>query len=154
MLRRIVFFICVAGLVGCRSLNPSIMLQTPKDFKYNTALNQQVLEYKISPNDQLDFKMYTNDGFKIIDLTALSTDFSTGFSAGFYYTVEFDGTVRLPILGRILVKGLTIREAESLLEKNYSEIYKGPFVILKVINRRVIVFPGSEAGAKVVVMKI
>lgn len=149
MIKRIVFFFCIIGLAGCRMLNPSVMLKTPRDFKYNTPPQQQEVVYKISANDQLEFKMYTNDGFKIIDLTTLASDISSA-SAGYLYTVEFDGTVRLPVLGRIVLQGMTVREAESMLEQRYSEIYKNPFVLLKVTNRRVIIFPGNEGGAKVV----
>ena len=58
--------------------------------------------------------------------------------------------VKLPILGRLEIKGMTIRNAEKLLEEKYSEFYRKPFVLMNVVNRRVIVFPGQQGNAKVI----
>ena len=46
---------------------------------------------------------------------------------------------------------MTIRQAEESLEKAYADYFNDPFVKIRVINNRVIVFPGGEGGiAKVV----
>ena len=36
------------------------------------------------------------------------------------YTVEGDGTVKLPIIGRVSVNGFNIRDCETMLEDKYS----------------------------------
>ena len=64
--------------------------------------------------------------------------------------VEHDGTIKVPIIGRVKVMGLTMREAEQLLETKFSEFYVGPYVILRVTNKRVSVFPGAAGAGKVV----
>ena len=56
----------------------------------------------------------------------------------------------MPIIGRVPLSGLSIREAELDLEKRYTEFYNRPFVQLQVINRRVVVFPGGGGDARVV----
>lgn len=139
---------------SCGWLNPSIMLKTGKDYKYATKLDStDSSNYKISPNDILRFSIYSNDGFKLIDLTSLNnTNLNAGvrFESGIQYLVESDGTVKLPILGRTMLSGLTIREAETMLEEKYSSFYVKPYVMLSVNNKRVIVFPGSAGDAKVI----
>jgi polysaccharide export outer membrane protein len=48
---------------------------------------------------------------------------------------------------------LTVREAERLLEDKYAVYYNKPFVMLNVVNRRVMVFPGTGGAGKVVLLE-
>jgi len=66
------------------------------------------------------------------------------------FLVEADGTVELPQLGEVYVKGLTPNEAEEKLEELYKQYYQEPFSILQVMNNRVVVFPGAAGQAKVI----
>ncbi len=142
-------------LTGC-NFNSSIMLKTQKGYKY--AIPPETVksaEYKISANDRIDFRIFTNDGFKLIDLTSLN---ESGGSANAVnrarlsqeFLVEHDGVMKLPILGRLDINGMTVREAERFLEDKYSEFYIKPFILMSVINRRVIVFPGQHGNARVI----
>ncbi|HEY4797472.1 MAG TPA: polysaccharide biosynthesis/export family protein, partial [Bacteroidia bacterium] len=139
---------------GCR-LNPSLMLKTGKDYKYSKFSTEPPPLYKISVNDELRFSIYSNDGFKLIDITTMVGEnafggMGTGRSVGNSYKVEFDGTVKFPLLGRVQLKGMTVREAEQFLEEKYASFYNKPYVLLEVFNRRVMIFPGSPGTAKVV----
>ena len=144
----------VAGLLlaGC-NYNASIMLRTDDDYPYDSIPKDATVEYKIAPNDVLDFSLYSNDGFKLIDLTTISpgtNNANVSLRTKMAYLVEHDGHVKLPILGRIKLSGLTLREAELLLEEKYSADYVKPFVLLDISNRRVIVFPGADGAARVI----
>ena len=55
----------------------------------------------------------------------------------------------MPLIGKVLIAGLTVKEAEKLLEEKYSNTYVDPFVTLRISNKRVIVFPGNGGQAKV-----
>jgi polysaccharide export outer membrane protein len=152
-MRKLLCFICLTWLLsGCSWLNPSIMLRTDKGYQYaRNPDSSNVEEYKISPNDILEFSIYSNDGFKLVDLTSLNTsNMGYRFESNIQYFVEADGNVKLPILGRTMVSGMTIREAESFLEEKYAAYYVRPYVIMSVSNKRVIVFPGSAGDAKVI----
>lgn len=127
------------------------MFQTGIDYQYAKKPDSTTIaEYKISANDILSFTIYSNDGFKLIDLTAFGS--SSGGAAN-SILVESDGNAKLPILGRKKLMGLTIREAEQMLEESYSAFYVKPFVIAKVMNRKVILFPGGTGEAKVIELK-
>ena len=149
-MRKLLYFVLLVSISGCRVLNPNLMLQTGKNFKYDQFKDTVISEeYKISPNDIIEFRIFANDGFKLIDLTSLGQTTSL-VATSLTYLVEYDGYIKLPILGRILISGLTIRQAELMLEDRYSNDYKKPFVLLKVTNRRVIIFPGSAGSARVI----
>jgi len=129
-----------------------MMLRTEKDYKYS-AYNDSISSktYKISANDKIEFRLFSNDGFKLIDLTSLSNpNDAVRYSFLTEYLVEFDGYVKLPSIGNIYIKGLSVRQAEKMLEEKYAAFYVKPFVLLKVVNKRIIVFPGTPGGAKVI----
>ncbi len=139
-------------LSGCGWLNPNIMLKTPKDFQYTQFPDStNAKEYRLSPNDIIEFNIYSNDGFKLIDLTSLNNANSGyRFQSSLEYQVEADGYCKLPIIGRTKLNGYTIKETELMLENLYSAFYVKPFVLMKVLNKRVIVFPGSAGDARVI----
>lgn len=152
-MRKLLFlFGLMVFLSSCRWVNPSIMLKTEKGYKYaQNPDSTKALDYKISPNDILEFSMYSNDGFKLVDLTSLnSANMGYRFESNIQYLIESDGNAKLPVLGRIKLSGYTIREAETLLEEKYASFYVRPYVIMSVTNKRVIVFPGSAGDAKVI----
>jgi len=124
------------------------MLRTPKDYNYDKLIDSLGrLDYKIASNDAIQYRVFTNDGFKLIDLASSGTGV---FRNDLDVIVETDGNIKMPLLNRFSIAGLTIIEAEKLMEDKYSEFYVKPFVTLKVINKRVIVFPGNSGQAKVV----
>jgi polysaccharide biosynthesis/export protein len=137
---------------SCGWLNPSIMLKTEKGYKYaQNPDSTKVVDYKISQNDILEFSLYSNDGFKLVDLTSLnSANMGYRFESNIKYLVESDGNVKLPILGRTPIAGYTIREAETFLEEKFASFYVDPYVVMSVSNKRVIVFPGSAGTATVI----
>jgi polysaccharide export outer membrane protein len=151
MVKNLLVVVLILGgllsLNSCKALYPNAMLKTPKDFKFNEIKKTALQEFKIGVHDIISFSLFSNDGFKVIDLNS----FVSGESgAGVSFVVELDGTIKLPILGRISLLGMTAREAELFLEEKFSEFYVKPFVMLKVSNRKVILFPGSEGKAKIV----
>jgi len=137
---------------SCGWLNSSIMLKTGKDYQYSKSPDStKNADYIISANDVIEFRIFSNDGFKLIDLTSLNQsnrDYQMNNRMDFL--VEFDGNVKLPILGRTKLTGLTIREAELMLEEKYASYYVKPFILMSVQNKRVIIFPGNAGDAKVI----
>lgn len=151
-----IVLISLLALSSCKVLNSSIMFQTEKEYQFDQLPDSVMAQYKIAPNDILDFRLLSNEGFRMLDMsTAVNTESSGGGAAqamntGMQYLVEFDGMVKLPIVGRVQVAGMTIREAEKMLQEMYLKYYNDPFVLLSVVNKRVIVFPGEGGTAQVV----
>lgn len=143
------FALLLVGISSCKVLRPSLMLKTSKTYNFDKITDTLVKEnYRIASTDAIQFKVFANDGFKLVDMSNSGNVTNSG--AVIEETVDKDGYLKLPLLGKIKVIGLTIREAQSMLEKEYETFYVKPFVQLKVVNKRVIVFPGSAGAARVV----
>lgn len=148
--------LCVA--ISSCNINPSVMFKTPRDFEYNTEQTIGNVEYRITPNDIIGFSVYTNDGFKLIDMTTSAVSINQPLASNANdnmtrFLVEPDGMVKLPIIGKVKISGMTIREAEKSLESLYATFYNKPFVMISVLNRRVLVFTGEGGLGKVVLLQ-
>ncbi len=154
MIRNGLLIFVLFGFYGCSSINPSIMFKTPVDYKFVTSTDTVRIDYKIAPYDLIEFQIFTNDGYKLIDLisTSASSNSSTNLLVTTQYMVDKDGFVKLPVLGNILIKNLTRIEAQKLLEEKYSAYYNLPFIKLRVVNKRVFVFNGAGGSGQVVTL--
>ena len=148
---KIYFFILCVFLFSCRSLAPNRMFQTPKDYAFATDTMQvKNTSYKLVAGDRIDMRIYSNDGFKLVDLTSNNGAGQLNYSQTLDFILEEDGKVKLPILGKVYILGLTISEAEELLQKQYAHYYNDPFVVIKVTSRHVLVFQGDGGRGTVV----
>ncbi|HRD53787.1 MAG TPA: polysaccharide biosynthesis/export family protein [Flavobacteriales bacterium] len=138
---------------GC-TINRDIMFKTSLDHQFDafTDTTDIARRIRLQPNDILQFRLFANDGFKMIDLVSEGGVREAAFlnRVMFSYVIESDGECKLPLLGRVILAGKTLREAESFLEERYSTYYQRPYVQLLVINRRVVVFPGGGGDARVI----
>lgn len=153
MIRNRVLIILIAfSISGCKLLTPSMMLRTPNNFQYSAIPDTFSIQYKISKSDLVQLRLFTNDGFRLMDISGEAAG-NQSQTLGFQYLVEFDGTANFPILGRVPLAGLTIRETELMLQDKYSEYFHKPFIMLTVQNRRVFMFPGTDGAARVVTLQ-
>jgi len=53
------------------------------------------------------------------------------------YLVLVDGTVSLPLIGNISVRGLTLSEASQLIDRQYAPFLRRPFVTVTLVTPRV-----------------
>lgn len=110
----------------------------------------------IAVDDQVNFVVLANDGINTFDILQGNVQqggmgmLGNNNGSGLSFPVEFDGTVKLPVIGRLKIAGMTPRQTEDSLETLFSKLYKNPFVRITVSNRRVLVFPGGIGTAKVV----
>jgi polysaccharide export outer membrane protein len=122
----------------------------------STTATQQAKEaeknYVIQKNDYLKLDVYTNSGERIIDPELkLMKDMpvqNTMSRPDPTYLVNVLGLAKFPMIGEIKLEGLTIRQAEQMLQAEYSKYYKDPFVTLEYTNKRVVVL--GAPGGKVI----
>jgi polysaccharide biosynthesis/export protein len=105
--------------------------------------------YLIQKNDYLKLEVYTHSGERIIDpdrqLMKDMPNLSAMNRVTPNYLVDVNGVAKLPMIGEFKLEGLTIRQAEELLQKEYTKFYKDPYVTLEYTNKRVIVL-GAPGG--------
>ncbi len=144
----------VAFLSSC-TINSDVMFKTPNDYEFDTYADSTSKIFRLQPNDALDMRLFANDGYKLIDMVSdrASRDVMMITRMTFTYNIEFDGMVKLPLLGRVHLAGMSMRQAEMYLEESYAEFYNRPFVQIEVMNRRVTVFPGMSGKAQSVTLE-
>jgi polysaccharide biosynthesis/export protein len=158
MIRKYLWILPLAACISACNINSSVMFKTPRDYNYVADQTIGNVEYRISPNDIVGFSVYSNDGQKLVDLTTVSSSLTSTTGANpqssqrtmISFTVEPDGYVKLPIIGKVKIKDMTVRDAEKMLEQQYSTFYVKPFVTIQVLNRRVMVFPGAGGAGRVI----
>jgi polysaccharide export outer membrane protein len=123
------------------------MFQVPE----GTALKQQIQSaeqtYTIQKFDHLEAEVFTNKGEKIIDseFQAASSGGSQTVAQKPFYLIDSNGLGKFPMVGELKLEGLTLRQAEEILQQAYAKFYTDAYVILKYINKRVIIL-GSPGG--------
>lgn len=128
------------------------MLRTPDDFK-SAPISKEILQaernYVIQKNDFLHVEVYTNKGERIIDPNPeLSRPTSNAVNQSrpqVNYLVDLNGIVKFPVAGEMKMEGLTLRQAESILQVEYEKYFKECFVVLTFQNKRVVVL-GAVGG--------
>jgi len=131
-------------LSSCVNQNNLVYLQTDTNQSYK---NYETPEYKIRPLDILNIDLNNFSGSTI--------DFFKGDAGGnpqaiqgiaqgnpafFYfkgYVVNDAGTIDLPIIGKLEVKGLTVSEIESIINEKLGEVLQKPSANVKLANFRV-----------------
>lgn len=114
---------------------------TIQDTLRNSTANQGngTSDYRIRSQDILQIRNLQNIKY-IVDETATTTAGGNSMisSQGQTYQVEDDGTVALPVIGRVNVVGRTRTEAMKLIEDDYRKnVLKDPIIDLKITNLKV-----------------
>lgn len=151
------FFVALIGMLyflGSCGVNSNIMFKTPKgeEITGDSIPMFPTEDYKISIDDKITFQLYANDGEIILQnsIAGGQNAVRTGINE---YLVRRNGYAELPIIGDILIAGMTVHQTEDTLEKLYAKDYNNPFVQVKITNKRVVVFPGNGSDAKVILLE-
>jgi polysaccharide export outer membrane protein len=145
------FLCCIAAVcfTGCASYKANIMFKVPDEYTLQQQTTEAEKNYILQKNDYLRLEVYTNKGEIILDpenklqqeMPAQVTDARPEPT----YLVDVNGVVKFPMIQPLNIEGLTIRQAEEILEKEYSKFYTDAFVILTFTNKRVVVL-GAPKG--------
>ncbi len=127
------------------------MFKPGKDFKPDPVRHDAISverNYVIQKNDFLHLDVFSNKGERLIDpnpeLTENRPQNATNRQQ-FNYLVDLDGLAKFPMVGNVRLEGLTLRQAEEILQKEYEKYFKEPFVVLNYANKRVVVL-GAVGG--------
>ena len=145
------FLVSLVSLSACSYRN-NVMFSHDDDFvaaQLNAEARALETNYTIQPNDLLNVKVYTKNGEMIIDPEyELSKTINNNRDTrpDPEYLVRLDGSIYLPMIGDVIIEGLTIHEANLMLIKLYSEYFVDPYVITNYTNKRITVLgaPGGQ----------
>ncbi|MBX2969743.1 MAG: polysaccharide biosynthesis/export family protein [Cyclobacteriaceae bacterium] len=136
-------------LVSCASYKQNIMFRVTDPAQVTQLTAEAEKNYVVQKNDLLKLRVYTSDGELIIDPDLkLLKDIPPQVASirpDPDYLVDLNGVAKFPMIGELKIEGLTIRQAEAILQKEYAKFYTNPFVILQYANKRVVVL-GALGG--------
>lgn len=127
------------------------MFKPGEDFvpaKLSAEVLKAEKDYVIQHNDLLKLDVYSNKGERLIDPNPELTNTNTNqdkTEEEITYLVDLNGYAKFPMVGSLKLDGLTLRQAEDILQKEYEKFFKEPFVILRYANKRVVVL-GAVGG--------
>ncbi|MBX2973932.1 MAG: polysaccharide export protein [Flavobacteriales bacterium] len=140
----------LGGCIGRKSINylndPSLSNGSSKLFE------NRKFEYRLQVNDVLSIRvMGLDDATSRFFNVESQTNGSMVTDAAMYvngYSVDKNGQVQLPTVGKIKVQGLTTGEAQELVQRKINEFFTNATVILKMVNWRLSVLGDvSRAGS-------
>ena len=146
----LIFFSILRG--NCASYKQNIMFKpdgNPSQGTLSAETLQAERNYVIQKNDYLGLEIHSNNGERLIDPNpelSQSQQVSQDSRSVAQYLVDTNGVAKFPLVGELKVEGLTLRQAEEVLQKEYGKFFISPFVGLKFNNKRVVVLgaPGGQ----------
>lgn len=135
----------IFGAISCQSPGKMVYLKNASFQDTTMVYHQPDKDYHISNNDILFVRILTgNPEISALYNNAPTTGFSTSMTseADQYingFTVNGDGKIKLPVLGELTVKGLTLQEVEKRIQNMVDEYLIDATVIVRLLNFKVTV---------------
>lgn len=160
-MRSRLLFVCVlAGLSACVTNKKAVFLQkgdvNKKDLPKDSVVREYDLpsfDYKIQPNDLLGvrFQSLTPEEYDFFVDTRIQGNLVGGASLMFGELVDDNGEINYPVIGKVKVEGLTVFEAQELLQRLAEQYLEAPVVKVRLLNYR-ITFLGEVNGEGIVTL--
>lgn len=116
---------------------------------WQQAANTVERDFAIQKNDILRLEVNSNKGERLVDpnpeLTNANNASGQTVREQLDYLVDQNGVVKFPMIGELKLEGLTLRQAEEIVQKEYAGFFKEPFVQLSFVNKRVVIL-GATGG--------
>ncbi|HRU63042.1 MAG TPA: polysaccharide biosynthesis/export family protein [Paludibacteraceae bacterium] len=108
-------------------------------------------DYRLKGGDRLDIKVYSMDE-KTNTLFNGVNNFESGSYGGslnsdlYTYLIKPDGTISLPMIGKVFVEGQTQREAKKTIENAIQSVIKINTVDVKLVEKYYSIISSSTSG--------
>jgi len=135
MTRNIFYFLIVLFVLGCSNKEEFILFnkadvnQSKPDNNIKLSqFNDVTFEYKIVPNDRVSIIIYKHPELSPSTLGNITRDRGI--------LINSKGDIRLPLVKKIHLAGLTQTEAQEKIEQKFRRYIKSPDVYFEVLNKR------------------
>lgn len=117
-----------------------------KDFSesYATQIRNESTPYRLRPNDILSVKVKSSTETEISDIFNISpsSNFMSVDAGNVYlqgYSIDSEGAITLPILGKMVVRDLTVEEVQNMIQSEASQYLNNATVIVKLVSFKITV---------------
>lgn len=164
LLNTFFFLLLCFSVSSCGVYRQNILFTTKGDLISNKLLLARMnveTNYILQKNDRISFKVYSNNGQELKAIAGVeqaNTNVSSGGGAAGQaggtggsvggmgqvgFLIEINGEVQLPMIGKQMLDGLKLSQADSLLSNKFLKFYPESYVRTQCISRRVIVLKGG-----------
>lgn len=122
---------------SCQTSKP--LFNSIPDLRLNDSLALLMLtpaEPILKIGDKITMSIWNHNDLSIGSVNSVYT---SNESTGKWLILDDEGKANLPKIGRTKLTGLTVKEANYLLEQQYSKILKNPIINVRVLNQFVTV---------------
>lgn len=129
-------------LASCGQYKRFTYIQPAANSK-DTIFIKDFTEYKLQPADILKVDVLSMDKnvTLMFNKDVSTSTVSSGAGGGMYYlmgySVDAEGNINLPVIGKLMVAGLTVNQTKDLIQKRASEYIKDAQVELKLLSFKV-----------------
>jgi polysaccharide export outer membrane protein len=129
-MRHFLLTIIIIAFSGCTSKNDYILFNQAQasQKEISTEVQNIQFEYKIQPYDRISIIVYKHP--ELSSTTIGNAQFERGI------LVNSEGYLRLPLIKKIQVAGLSQTEAETTISDAYRTYLKHPDIQIEVINKK------------------
>lgn len=130
-------------LTGCYSKKELVYLQNDEfNSEYPTSIKNKRPEYRIQPNDVLQIDVRNPDPTTTALFSKSNGDVVNGnVNAAFLYLAGYSvndaGLINIPIVGKIKVDGLTVNEAQTLVQTEIDKYLNNASVEVKIVSFKI-----------------
>ncbi|MBJ6119127.1 polysaccharide export protein [Pontibacter sp. BT310] len=154
-MRNLLYFLSFLVLVSsCMTKKELVYMQNP-NYKETTPTTHATSYsvYKLQPNDVLSIKVLSVDPdmadmFNIVNPTNAfgMSDPGSMYLSG--YTLDNEGNVNLPTVGKLKMEGLTTSQAQDLIQRNLNRYITDATVVVKLISFKISVLGDVKAPGR------
>lgn len=107
-----------------------------------TTFNNNVPDYKLQVNDVLSVKVLSAESelSEIYNIISPTNGFGVAEPGSLYlsgYTIDAEGNINLPNVGKLKVVGMNTLQAQQLIQRNLNNYLTGATVVVKLISFKV-----------------
>uniref|UniRef100_UPI0039A4C070 polysaccharide biosynthesis/export family protein n=1 Tax=Ornithobacterium rhinotracheale TaxID=28251 RepID=UPI0039A4C070 len=155
-MKKIVYFLLAALLLhSCRTQRDVLYFQNIDQVDLNQGDLANINDYKLQAGDDLSINVSVDDKELLapftLNLSSPTVNSGNNTQGITTYTIDSEGNINFPQIGKIHLLGKTRTEAIAELTAQFSRYLKNPVVNLKVNNFRVVVL--GDSGGRVVNIK-
>jgi len=148
---QIIFILSIFFTTGCRSTKSLKYLNNTNENELLTNIPGEQMKYKIKPgdilyvsikcmNNDLNFLFNPEEGMQVSSNFSYFEKFESQKQSSIYgYSVDKEGNITLPLIGKINVAGHFKNDIESVVKLRADQYLKNTVVKVKLLNYRVTV---------------
>ena len=144
------FLISLILISSCVSKKELVYMQN-KNLKTAspTNFNNNVPDYKLQVNDVLSVKVLSAESelSEIYNIISPTNGFGVAEPGSLYlsgYTIDVEGNINLPNVGKLKVAGLNTLQAQQLIQRSLNNYLTGATVVVKLISFKISILGDVE----------